>query len=1103
LGKNKIYVVAICTDFQSFIIYMKQLLFIFIALIISQNLLIAQNKNWRKDDSYYLSATKYISPDNPFYWKKRKPFMDYWQQDVHYRILCNLQPDYNMIEGRETLTYRNNSPDRLDVLYFNLYQNAYTKGSYMDKMYQQQGKKLDFGDNAKGTEIGTVMHEGKPAKIEMDNTIMKVYLNTPLGSGEVTNLDIDFVTYFSQGDADRRMKMFPEKVSPSNSAEYEVTHYDIVHWYPRVAVYDRRFKWCIDQHLGHEFYGDFGSFEVHLTLPEYYIIEATGVLQNEKEVLPESLKLKIDLTQFANKANHYSASEIIPKDNSKTKCWVYHAHNVHDFAITADPTYRRKEVKLGDISCIALARERKADKWLDAAEYTAKFINIYNSDIGKYLYPKMVVADADDGMEYPMLTLDGGESPSYYGLLAHEVGHNWFYGMVGNNETYRAFLDEGFTQFLTVWSMEKVIGKYDPSLSKFKKLTGKTATRYTEAYGPYLKAAIHNDDGILNTHSDDFGAVGNSPDYGQVYTKTATMLYNLKYVLGEETFLNSMRYYFNKWKFKHPYPEDFRATIIEYTKADLNWFFDQWMDTDKKIDYKVKSVRPLPEGKTALTFERKGAMQMPLDFVVTTPQGNFKYHIPITEYIKNDTTLISLPKWQTRGTLNPQYTVIIPKRVRNIVIDPQHLMADVNLMNNSRRPPIKIVPQLYPKIDYLGSWEHYKINIRPNIWWNGFSGAQAGITLSGNYMNEFHNFTANVWYNTGLGKLTSPSENLQKYTHQFHRISYRFNYKNLVPALGKNAYIEIGSRFMEGLHYHGAGLSYKVPKGASGAKVYNRLYAKYLFMYRTDSAYLDYLILANNWLINRANASITVGFERRYGVTNGTGLLDVYLRTSAFGSQSNYSYLTMDSRHGFTLGKMALHTRLFGRYGIGNLPVESALYLAGGSPEEMQNNAFYRARGFFPSDWSVSPDQKTGHAHFAGGLNLRGYTGTIPALTDGTAAWYGSAGAAANIEWDFNRLIPILRNSNLSQIAKFRSYFFYDGGILGKNVIDSNRFIDKTNWGKLHHDAGIGATLDIGNDFSKTQLLTLRSDFPIYVSRPTGAQKNLDFRWLVSVSKLF
>ncbi|MEZ4979290.1 MAG: hypothetical protein R2772_08325 [Chitinophagales bacterium] len=138
-------------------------------------------------------------------------------------------------------------------------------------------------------------------------------------------------------------------------------------------------------------------------------------------------------------------------------------------------------------------------------------IQVYSEDIGLYGYHKMIVADARDGMEYPMITMDNGSDPGYRGLLAHEVGHNWFYGMMNNNETYRPMMDEGFTQFLTSWSQEKIDGKYvasNPAKSKYiNKFREPREVREDEIYYGYIRDACLGKDPQLNTHSDGFNAV--------------------------------------------------------------------------------------------------------------------------------------------------------------------------------------------------------------------------------------------------------------------------------------------------------------------------------------------------------------------------------------------------------------------------------------------------------------------------------------------------------------------------------------------------------------------------------------------------------------------
>src|SRR5690606_26831434 len=227
--------------------------------------------------------------------------------------------------------------------------------------------------------------------------------------------------------------------------------------------------------------------------------------------------------------------------------------------------YRIATAYWNGIECVGIAQEPHAAGWQNSAQLVAKIIETFSNDIGMYAYPKMVAADAADGMEYPMLTLDGGSDPGYRGLLVHEIGHNWFYGMVGSNETYRAAMDEGFTQFLTAWGLNKIDGKFlkesPPKSTYRRKFYEPVDTRDRRVYNAYITTALKGEPLPLNTHSNDFNnALGHEGGYGMVYYKTATMLYNLQYVLGDSLFLATMQHYFHQWKMAHPYFEDFKTS---------------------------------------------------------------------------------------------------------------------------------------------------------------------------------------------------------------------------------------------------------------------------------------------------------------------------------------------------------------------------------------------------------------------------------------------------------------------------------------------------------------------------------------------------------------
>src|ERR1017187_103543 len=644
----------------------KKYLYLFLITFVAAGCLMAQDNN-----SNYPPNT-FRSKDNPYYWKNRPPFAGYWQQDTYYNIKVSLDDKTDILDGEESLTYWNNSPDTLPFVYFHLYQNSFQPGSYLDDLQKNKGAKPYYGHYEKAglcTTVDIIMVDGKSLKHQIDYSIMKVWLDKPLKSGESITFKIKFKTYYDNGSTRRRMKKFLV------SAGFK--HYDGVLWYPRISVYDRKEGWDTNQHLNREFYGDFGCYDVEITLPNSYIMDATGVLQNPKEVMPDSLRKILDIKNFVGKKwNSDPSIPIIPDSTKKT--WKFHSENTHDFAFTCDPTYRIGEVEWNGIKCVALAQEPHAGKWQNAAEFLSKIIQCYSRDIGMYGYPKIIVADAQDGMEYPMLTLDGGMEPGYRYLFAHEVGHNWFYGMVGNNETYRAALDEGFAQFLTSWGMDHIDGPFEKGTRAKNKYVRRFQTHptniYKNSYLPYLRDAMRGDETTINTHSDYFnGALNHGGGYGQVYFKMSTMLYNMQYVLGDSLFLKAMQHYFSQWKFCHPYFEDFRNSIINYTHADLTWFFDAWMETSKTIDYGIKCVKKDNSNDNAkdnfiITFKRYGRIQMPLDFRVYANDGKtYDFYIPCNWWEKKTDATI-LPKWEGWDKLHPTYQakVYIPSGIENI-----------------------------------------------------------------------------------------------------------------------------------------------------------------------------------------------------------------------------------------------------------------------------------------------------------------------------------------------------------------------------------------------------------------------------------------------------
>lgn len=1027
----------------------------------------------------------YRSANNPFYWKNRKPFEGYWQQDVHYKIVASLDDTRDMIDAEEWLTYWNNSPDTLKVLYFHLYQNAFQPGSYYENLQQNNKSKIVFGKNEKDTLCQVVEYVkigAQKMKIEMDNTIMKIVLDEPLLPGSSLTLNIKFKSYFGYGgNLRRRMKLF---------IDHNLKHYDAVHWYPRICVYDRKFGWETDQHLSKEFYGDFGSFDVELNLPNNYITEATGVLQNRAEALPDELRKKLDVKNFAQKPWGSAPSEIIKPDGS-TKKWIYNAINVHDFAFTTDPSYRIAETTWNNIQCIGLVQEQHAAGWQNSAELVADVLKTYSSDFGMYAYPKMVAADARDGMEYPMLTLDGGQSPSYDYVISHEVGHNWFFGMVGSNETYRAALDEGFTQFLTAWYMTKT--EANKTFTYRNKYLSKYAERlnYREqyAYSAYMSDAMDKNDEPLNTHSDGFnGALGHGGGYRLVYYKTSSMLYNLQYVLGDELFQAAMQNYFNQWKICHPYFEDFRNSIIHFTKTDLNWFFDQWLETTKTIDYAVKKVKPAgAPNQYEITFKRKGRMQMPLDFTVTTSENTKHNFVIPNTYFEKKTTATTLPYWRGWDLLQPTFsaTVSVPGGIKNIEIDPTQRLADVYQIDNALKCPIKFTfdHQLFNPTDY----HKYRMYWRPDIWYNSFDGIKAGLNLNGNYAKRWHIFDLSVWYNTEIFNLADDSWGKN------NPVSYLFSYKN---RIGKFSDWYLNSRFLDGLAMNQLGFEKSIAN--------TKYFVFFKSMYRPRKEDLNYLLYPELWKAQLWNNSLNLGVSSFKNYGWGFANTTATLRSTALGSDYQYAYLNLNRIDNFSKGKIDFRLRSVIQVGSSrNQAIESSIFFAGASPEEMMDSKYSRSAGIVPDTW-VGYGADYNHYHAGGGLNLRGYSNYLVPVNQANNQYLqyrGNSGAALNAEIDFDRIIKLEPRFTKNWLH-IDLYAFADAGIIGdKQVTGKFLLMDA-----LRADAGIGSALTIKRWWylGQVQPLTIRFDMPLFLSStPYVSPDFVQARWVVGIGRAF
>lgn len=1068
--------------------------------------------------SAQLNDNAYRSSSNKYYWQNRRPDAAYWQQDVQYRIYAKMNEFDHVIEGAEELTYWNNSPDTLQYVYFHLFQNAFVKGSYLrdleiaNKVKSRMGKKEAAG---LGIVLENVQVDGQAAKTELDNTIMKVYLKTPLVPGARVVFKMSFNTYYDNGATRRRMKMYPA---------WGFMHYNGCQWFPKVCVYDRMHGWDTYQHLNREFYGDFGLYDVTLDFPSNYVLEASGELQNRSEVLPDTLRAKLELKNFANKKTNEPPSIITPYVKGQRKKWHFIANNVHDFAFTGDPSYRIGTAYWNGVECVAIAQEPHAAGWQNAPDYITKIIKTFSEGIGMYCYPKIVAADAADGMEYPMLTLDGGADPGYRGLLVHEIAHNWFYGQVGSNETYRAAMDEGFTQFLTALGLRRIDGD--------NLVTGQPKSKYRRHFAQpinvldlrvlnsYTTAALNQNELSINTHSDDFhSALGQGGGYGAVYYKTASMLYNLEYVLGDSLFERAMMHYFDQWKFAHPYFEDFRASIIQYTKVDLAWFFDQWFETTKTLDYGICGIRKIRGTDSfAINLRRSGEMQMPLDLTVTAKDGSkHNYYIPNTWFEKS-TTATTLPRWYGWGKLHDHYTarVQMPAGIKHVQIDTTFRFADKNMVDNYRTRGAILSPRAIKTMFDGGlaaqtDRKHYRMYVRPDAWWNPIDGIKAGLHFEGDYLSTLYKIDATVWWNTHLlQEDVYKSFKGESYYERYKPVNYSFNYNSPVTRNMPRLQLQINSRYLDGLWAHRAGFNW-LTNDKNTVQLYGQM------LWRPSANDLAYLADPGEWSSSagRKNNSVNAAWTHRYEYVHGQGRYTLGMRAPILQKDAlpfSYSYAQLESVNYGYIDQLEIRTRVFGRFGLGRqMPYESMLYMAGASPEEQMENKYTRSIGFAPTDWQGTSLYDVNHLQQGGGLNLRGYAGYYsPDEHNGglLTGYKGRSGASASMEIGFGNYLqwrPRLTRNWL----KADIYAFGDAGVMELSrysTANLRNTVPTATWSTLHADAGAGCAFTIKSwgVFEKARPLTIRVDFPVFLNRPPyGNNQYATLRYVIGINRAF
>ena len=639
---------------------------------------------------------------------------DYFQQQVDYTISVRLDDVAHVLHGEESFLYTNNGPAPLDTLWIHLWPNAYRdKGSALCEQMDRSGDlSLHFAEDEDRGWIDSLNFTADGEKIAWGYhpehaDIGWVALPKPLVTGASTTIATPIRVKIPSGKFSR--------LGHTGQAYY------ITQWYPKPAVFDAQGWHAMPYLTSGEFYSEYGSFDVSITLPSNYVVGATGMLTGSPEEVA-FMNERAELPVGTNTANTF------PPSSASTKTIRFTQDQVHDFAWFADKRFivRKSAVALPKsgrtVTTWALCTPKNAKLWADAVTYVNESVRLYSQWVGDYPYDACTALDgtisAGGGMEYPMITIIGnmGSAETLDNVIAHEVGHNWFYGLLGSNERDHAWMDEGMNSFVELRYMRERYPSGSLSIEiplLTKSTAGRSDGHHLQSELGYRLNARRNLDQAPCLHANDFTDI----NYGtMVYMKTALIMDHLMAYLGEETMDKCMHAYFEEWKFKHPQPEDLRAVFERESGKDLGWVFDGLLGTTEKFSAKAISLgsASAPALQRATTrFNTKGVSGIP---------------IPITGYAGSD----SLGTIWSSGTEAEQELTLPWPNADRIRIDAGQRTLDIDRRNNEVRNHGLFKRGKAPAFEPFLGIEHddrRSVYYAPAIAWNGHDGFQAGLVL--------------------------------------------------------------------------------------------------------------------------------------------------------------------------------------------------------------------------------------------------------------------------------------------------------------------------------------------------------------------------------------
>ncbi len=531
------------------------------------------------------------------------PGSGYWQNRSDYKIKANLNTELRKITGSEVISYENNSPDTLKLIYFNLVQDIYKKGVARD--WDIGISDLHDGVNIEKMIIDEVEIDLKSKNVFHNSSIFGVLLSKAFAPKTKHQIEIDWSFTLSKT---RNIRM----------GTYQDYNFMVGHWFPKVAVYDDVFGWANKPHTGNcEFYHEFGNYEVEITVPSTYMVWSSGLLQNADEIYTSKHLERIQQSKESDKIIPIISREDLEKGDILKKravsLWKFSATNLPDFAFAASDRYIWDATSVPNgknrVSVNAVYNPNSID-FDEVAEISRLSIQ-YQTTLSPAIafpYPQLVVFNGNGGMEFPGMVNDG-DSQSRIGTLYvtfHEIGHSYFPFNTGLNEQSYAWMDEGLITFLPqeFIEMNDTSGKY-------------------KAYEDIVRSYNANGGDLMEmpliTASTNTGYAYRYMAYG----KSSLALFGLYKYLGKDKFNAGLQEFTRRWAGKHPSPYDFFYTFDYSSGEDLAWFWKPWFFELSYADLSIGTIK-----NQQVEILNKGGLPLEVNMTITVDNQEIKIYKP-------------------------------------------------------------------------------------------------------------------------------------------------------------------------------------------------------------------------------------------------------------------------------------------------------------------------------------------------------------------------------------------------------------------------------------------------------------------------------------------